>query len=158
MKMRCFCPRKMRAEWAYLRYNQLSKKENGKETQMLFWIYMLFIDSLIPLTMIGFGAYFRKNPPKDINASFGYRTKRSMKSQDAWQYAHEHCGKIWYLLGLIILLLSFASMIVLYCFLNRDTTTVGAYGSIICGVQLLTLIVSVFPTEFALKKRFDQNK
>ena len=81
-----------------------------------------------------------------------------MKSQDAWQYAHEHCGKIWYLIGLIILLLSFASMIVLYCFLNRDTTTVGAYGSIICGVQLLTLIVSVFPTEFALKKRFDQNK
>ena len=156
--MRRFCPAKCVLNGHICGIISYQKYMNGKETQMLFWIYMLFIDSLIPLTMIGFGAYFRKNPPKDINASFGYRTKRSMKSQDAWQYAHEHCGKIWYLIGLIMLLLSFASMIVLYCFLNRDTTTVGAYGSIICGVQLLTLIVSVFPTEFALKKRFDQNK
>ena len=125
---------------------------------MLFWIYMLFIDLLIPLTMVGFGLYFRKNPPPNINAFFGFRTKRSMKNQDTWRYAHEHCGRVWFWTGLIILFLSLASMIVLYCLSDRSTATVGAYGGIICGAQLLILIASIFPTELALKKKFDRNK
>ena len=119
---------------------------------------MLFIDLLIPLTMVGFGLYFRNNPPPNINAFFGYRTKRSMKNQDTWRYAHEHYGRVWFWTGLIILFLSLASMIVLYCLSDRSTATVGTYGGIICGAQLLILIASIFPTELALKKKFDRNK
>lgn len=59
---------------------------------MGFWIYMLLVVSVIPLLMFGFGAYFRKNAPKEINPYFGYRTKRSMRNQETWQYAHKHCG------------------------------------------------------------------
>lgn len=125
---------------------------------MIFWVYMLIIDSLIPLTMVGFGLYFQKNPPKDINTFFGYRTKRSMKNQDTWRYAHEHCGKVWFWVGLIILLLSLTLMIVFFCLFNRNTSTIGTYGGIICGVQLLALIVSLFPTELSLKIKFDRNK
>ena len=47
---------------------------------MGFWIFMLVIDLLIPLTMIGFGRLFLKKIPKDINALFGYRTSMSMKN------------------------------------------------------------------------------
>ncbi len=125
---------------------------------MLFWIYMLFIDLLIPLAMVGFGLYFRKNPPPNINAFFGYRTKRSMKNQNTWRYAHKHCGRVWFWTGFIMLFLSLTSMIVLYCFYSRDTANVGTYGGIICGVQLLTLIASIFSTELTLKKKFDRNK
>lgn len=125
---------------------------------MLFWIYMLFIDLLIPLAMVGFGLYFRKNPPPNINSFFGYRTKRSMKNQNTWRYAHKHCGRVWFWTGFIMLFLSLTSMIVLYCFYSRDTANVGTYGGIICGVQLLTLIASIFSTELTLKKKFDRNK
>ena len=124
---------------------------------MGFWIYMLIINSLIPLTMIGFGSYFKKNPPQDINVVWGYRTKRSMKNQDTWRYAHEHFGRVWLWFGLILLFLSLISMIVLFCILSKDTKTVGTYGGIICGVQLMVLVVSVFPTEVALKKKFDRD-
>lgn len=125
---------------------------------MGFWIYMLFVASIIPLLMVGFGAYFRKNAPKEINPYFGYRTKRSMRNQKTWQYAHKHCGNLWFVIGLIMLLLSYALMVVMLLTLNRDSATVGTYGSIICGIQCVVLIASSFPTEFALKKKFDTEK
>ena len=40
---------------------------------MGFWIFMLLMNLMIPLTMIGFGRSFMKNTPKEINAVFGYR-------------------------------------------------------------------------------------
>ena len=125
---------------------------------MGFWIYMLFVASIIPLLMVGFGAYFRKNAPKEINPYFGYRTKRSMRNQETWQYAHKHCGNLWFVIGLIMLLLSYALMVVMLLTLNRDSATVGTYGGIICGIQCVILIASSFPTEFALKKKFDTEK
>ncbi len=81
-----------------------------------------------------------------------------MRNQETWQYAHKHCGKLWFVIGLIMLLLSYALMVVMLLTLNRDTSTVGTYGGIICGVQLAVLIVSCFPTELALKKKFDTEK
>ena len=53
---------------------------------MGFWIFMLACDLLIPVTMIGFGAYFQKGGPKEINGAFGYRTKRSMKNKEIWEF------------------------------------------------------------------------
>ena len=41
---------------------------------MGFWIFMLIMDLLLPFTMIGFGRYFMKKAPKEINSVFGYRT------------------------------------------------------------------------------------
>ena len=70
---------------------------------MGFWVFMLVMDLLIPLTMIGFGRYFIKRVPKEINAVFGYRTSMSMKSKDTWEFAHKYCGRIWYFSGLIML-------------------------------------------------------
>ncbi len=125
---------------------------------MGFWIYMLFVASIIPLLMVGFGAYFRKKCPKNINPYFGYRTKRSMRNQETWQYAHKHCGNLWFVIGFIMLLLSYALMVVMLLTLNRDSATVGTYGGIICGIQCVVLIASSFPTEFALKKKFDTEK
>ena len=46
---------------------------------MGFWIYMLIMDLILPFTMIGFGKYFIKKAPKEINGVFGYRTSMSMK-------------------------------------------------------------------------------
>ena len=51
---------------------------------MGFWIFMLIMDLLLPFTMIGFGRYFMKKAPKEINSVFGYRTSMSMKNKDTW--------------------------------------------------------------------------
>ena len=51
---------------------------------MKFWIFMLIMDLLLPFTMIGFGRYFMKKAPKEINSVFGYRTSMSMKNKDTY--------------------------------------------------------------------------
>lgn len=70
---------------------------------MGFWIFMLIMDLLLPFTMIGFGRYFMKKAPKEINLVFGYRTSMSMKNKDTWEFAHKHCGKVWYFCGMVML-------------------------------------------------------
>lgn len=62
---------------------------------MGFWFFMLIMDLLTPIIMIGFGRYFLKDAPKEINPVFGYRTAMSMKNRDTWEFVHKYLGKIW---------------------------------------------------------------
>ena len=121
---------------------------------MGFWIFMLIMDLLLPLTMIGFGRYFMKNAPKEINSVFGYRTSMSMKNKDTWKFAHKYCGKVWYVCGMVMLPITVIFMLLV---IGKNKDCVGSIGGIICGVQLIPLIGSILPTEIALKKNFDKN-
>ena len=121
---------------------------------MGFWIYMLMMDLLIPLTMIGFGHTFLKKAPNKINCVFGYRTAMSMKNRDTWDFAHQYCGKLWLRWGLILLPCSVIPMLFL---IGKNTDEIGILGTIIMFVQMLPLVGSIIPTERALKRTFDQN-
>lgn len=121
---------------------------------MGFWIFMLLMDLLIPLTMIGFGKYFLKKAPKNINAVFGYRTSMSMKNKETWEFAHKHCGKTWYICGLVLLPVS---IIVMVLVLGKAENIIGSVGGVLCGIQLIFLIGSIIPTERAIRKAFDVN-
>lgn len=117
-----------------------------------FWIFMLLMELLLPFTMIGVGFYFIKNPPKEINSTFGYRTTRSMKNKDTWNFAHHYCGKLWKIIGIIVAPITFIAM--LFSF-GKDIDYVGYYGMVIMGVQLVALIGPIFSVESALKRTFD---
>lgn len=121
---------------------------------MGFWIFMLVMDLLIPFTMIVFGKIFLKRHPEKINAVFGYRTAMSMKNKDTWAFAHNYCGKIWYICGLILLPVS---IIVMVTVIGKSDDTVGTVGGILSGIQMIPLIGSIIPTERALRKTFDKN-
>lgn len=121
---------------------------------MGFWIYMFIMNLLIPFTMIGFGKYFLKKAPKEINPVFGYRTTMSMKNKDTWEFAHRYCGQIWYVCGLVLLPLSIVPMLFVT---GQSDDTIGTSGAVICLVQIIPLIGAVLPTEKALKKNFDKN-
>lgn len=121
---------------------------------MGFWIFMLIMDLLMPLTMIIFGSYFMKKAPKEINVVFGYRTSMSMKNKDTWEFAHKYCGKIWYVFGLIMLPITVIGMLLV---IGKSTDYIGNVGGIICGVQLIPLVGTIFPVEIALRKNFDKN-
>ncbi len=120
---------------------------------MWFWIFMLLCDLLMPSVMIAFGRIFLKHPPKNINSFYGYRTSRSMKNRDTWDFAHRYCGRLWFRCGLILLPLS---VIPLLFVLRADVDTVGTVGMVVCLLQLLPLILSIIPTERALKRTFDR--
>lgn len=55
---------------------------------------------LFPILKIIFGILLYKKTP-DINYLYGYRTKRSMGSDEAWDYANKITGKIWLILGIL---------------------------------------------------------
>jgi len=119
-----------------------------------FWIFMLIMDLLIPFTMIGFGKAFVNKPPKSINYLFGYRTTMSMKNKDTWEFAHKYIGKLWFKLGVGLLPISILPLLLVF---GKDITTIGTIGGIVCCVQIIPLVVSLIPTEIALKKTFDPN-
>ena len=121
---------------------------------MGFWIFMLCTVLLVPLIMLFFGLYFKNKSPKEINSLFGYRTTMSMKNKDTWEFAHHYCGRLWLVLGMIMLPLSVIPMLF---FINQDIDVVGIAGGIIEGIQVVVLLISIFPTEKALKKTSDEN-
>ena len=118
---------------------------------MIFWIFMLVMDLLIPLTMLVLGKYFSQHAPKQINMVFGYRTAMSMKNQETWQFAHHYCGKLWVRWGIAVLLLT---LLVMLGVINQSTDIVGTVGGVVCMLQLIPMLASIFFTERALKRTF----
>ena len=121
---------------------------------MFFWIFMLIMDLLIPLTMIVIGRLFSIKAPKNINSTFGYRTTMSMKNKDTWEFAHKFCGKLWFRCGLILLPISVIPLVFVF---NKGIDRIGIVGGVVCVIQILPAVGSIFSTESALKKIFDQN-
>ena len=120
---------------------------------MAFGFKMLLSILMMPLLMIGFGLLFMKKPPKRINSLFGYRTKRSMMNQDTWDFAHQYCGKIWLVCGLVIIPLSLLPIMLV---IGKNEQVISMTGSIILGIQVILLLASLIPTEMALKNNFDE--
>ena len=116
-----------------------------------FWIFMLICALLTPATMAVIGRAFIKHPPKEINDLYGYRTGRSKQSPEAWKFAHEYCGKIWWIAGLVMMPLSAAGMLL---FFGSDTDTTGIAGGVIVCIQAALMGLLIIPVESALKQKF----
>ncbi len=121
---------------------------------MGFWLFMLVMDLLFPATMIGIGKSFQKAAPKDINSVYGYRTAMSMKNRDTWEFAHHYCGRLWFRLGLILLPVNLIPMLLV---IWESRELVNIVGSVLCAIDTVIIIATIFPTEAALRKNFDQD-
>ena len=113
--------------------------------------YTYYISTLI-LTVVG--VVFWIYPPKKINEFYGYRTTRSRKSQEAWDFAQRYSAKLMTALGLVALAVaSIAHWLRSRLCLNSEY--VMLYD--ICIMLLLPIIVVLPPivlTELELRKRF----
>ena len=118
---------------------------------MWFWWFMLCCDVLIPILMIVAGRMMWKRPPKTINGTVGYRSNRSMMNMDTWNFAHDYCGRLWWKIGWIMLVPSILIHVPLY---GKSDNAIGIVCGILITVQTIVLIVSIFPTERALKRTF----
>ena len=118
---------------------------------MWFWWFMLVCNILVPIITIIAGWFMWKHAPQEINKVIGYRTKRSMQNEDTWKFAHNFCGKLWWIMGWIILGIS---VVVLIPFFNSTYDTIGIVAGISVAVQCVLLVMSYIPTEIALKRTF----
>lgn len=120
---------------------------------MGFWLFMLVIVLLLPGIMVLFGQVFLRRPPQQINSVYGYRTRRSMASQAAWDFAHRTCGRLWFAWGLVLLPVSVALMLPV---LGRAEDVVGLWGTVLVVLHLALLFLTLGLTERALKRHFDE--
>jgi len=115
-------------------------------------LWQMMITSLaVPLIMIVFGLFARIGLPKKVNWWVGYRTPMACKNQDTWSFAHRHAGKLWVILGLILL----ASSITALALIDNEASPAWLAG--IAIAQLVVLLLALIPTEIALRKEFDKN-
>lgn len=108
-------------------------------------IYTIF---LVPILIVVVGIWMYKYPPKKINFFVGYRTFSSMKNKEMWDFAHKYCGKIWMILGLMMVILS--SILYLLVWLKIISFTENILLIIISG-EVVILLLSIFIVENKLK-------
>lgn len=121
---------------------------------MWFWWFMFICNMLYSVTMIVAGWFMWKHSPKKINSVVGYRSKRSMINMDTWKFAHENCGKRWWKIGWIMLV---PTILIQIPFYGKSDDLIGWIGLGICIVECTILLVSIIPTERALKEAFTED-
>ena len=109
---------------------------------------------ICPLIILVVGIVFWMYPPKKINEFYGYRTTRSRKSQEAWDFAQRYSAKLMTIFGLAALIVAAAAH-----FFRNSLCINSDYLMLydICITLLLTIIVVIPPiilTELELRKRF----
>ena len=117
---------------------------------MIDWIELGML-LLVPAAMVILGLIFLVRPPKKINDWFGYRTRRAMASQAAWDFAHRVCGRTWLCWGGILAALTLLAALVMGWETLPDWS--GTAVLLQCGALILTTV----PVDQALKKNFDQD-
>ena len=82
---------------------------NSNENQYLSTMFLILI-TVGPIYFLA-GWILFQYPPKKINSLYGYRTTRSMKNQEIWDYAQKKSAKEMMKVGLIMGLFSMIDLI-----------------------------------------------
>lgn len=101
--------------------------------------------------MIGKGSFYLVKPPKYFNWRYGYCTKRSVQSQETWQYAQRCCGKTWCLWGGVQMT---AALLVMLWLKGQDDGIVELTGVFLCTLECGVMLLASKPTERKLERKF----
>jgi uncharacterized membrane protein len=99
--------------------------------------------SIGPLMLI-LSYLYKRFPPKKINHLYGYRTPRSMRSQEAWDCANLYSANAF----IIISLLTCLTQIITHTLIGDVRSILWATGFLILG-----LLTSILLTEIHLKNK-----
>lgn len=120
---------------------------------MKFWIFMFIVTLLIPTSLLL--TWYLCPKIKTINNVSGYRTKRSMQNQNAWDFAQKYCSKISLYMFFPSLILA---IVIMPTVISKPVDVIGWIGLGITMIQMISFIVIIISTEKALKKSFDESK
>ena len=123
---------------------------------MLMGLNIMFVVCLIiiPVVAIITGYIMKTRPPKEINNTVGYRTRRSKASQEAWDFANVYCGKNTFIYGIVSLPVS----IVFYALLTVSVHWGKLLAMlVVILVQTVTMTIAmIVSTEMKLKEKFGE--
>ena len=117
-------------------------------------IFLAVCDFLVPVTMIITGLVYRNRSPKEINKRHGYRTTRSMKNQETWNFAQKTFSRVALLEGAIMLGIS---LVVVFLSISKGQDRFNFISFVLSLIQIGMLLCVIYFVEKALKKTFDEN-
>ncbi len=99
---------------------------------------LFLIPMISGVTFIVAGLILKKFPPRNINSLYGYRTGRSMKSQQAWDFAQLYSASEAQRIGLGLALASVGGLFIQ----PHEGVSIGiAVGLVLCATALLLIRV-----------------
>ncbi len=105
---------------------------------------LIFFDCVL---FLGLAYYYKRNPPKEINGIYGFRTRRSMANQDVWDTANRHNAQGLFNCSLVL----FGAQIIAWFFDIPYRILIHLF------VMLVGLGFAIFGTINYLNKHFDKN-
>ncbi len=121
---------------------------------MINWgefVGLLVSSLLMPLIMIGFGAYYTFSDSIGSSRFSGYRSPMSMLNADTWHFAHKLIGRLWFFCGIPMLPITLIAMLLLFSRMNAELLTI-----IVVFSQLAVSLGTVIATEIAMHRTFDR--
>lgn len=73
---------------------------------------------------------------------------------DTWGFAHENCGKRWWKIGWMMLI---PTIVIQIPFYGKSDNAIGTLSIVICVIECIILLISILPTEKALKETFNED-
>lgn len=108
----------------------------------------IFTQLILGPLMVVLALIFKFYPPKKINDLYGYRTKRSKKSQEVWDEANRYNP------NLILMVAIITTIVQGILFLTSGAKVATAAAA---AVLVVLLLATIPITESHLKKNFDEN-
>ncbi len=141
-------------DWTSSKLSQDGLCRGNWQEEFKVWFLALSEALAVPVVMMIFGGIFRVAAPKKINSYYGYRTTLSMKNRDTWEFAHHYLGNLWFKISLLSLPLSILSLTFV---IGKSSDAKIMAGLVVCIVDAVIMIVSLFSVEAALKRTFDKD-
>lgn len=111
----------------------------------------IVLNTITSLVMFLLALVFRKYRPKNINGLYGYRTRRSMRSREAWDFAQDYSSALMVKLFAGFLMWQILTTVCGVLFLKAYLEAV-ALISVLALLPLL--IIMMVKTERQLKLKF----
>ncbi|MCL2679416.1 MAG: SdpI family protein [Dehalococcoidia bacterium] len=118
-------------------------------------LFGYFMGGLLASATLIAGLILKFAPPKNINDSYGIRTKATARNQETWDYGHRICANA-LLIYSIFSIAAFATLLILRpVFLGENFYVWLIAGLILAliGVVIATIITQVKTTNFYNKNR-----
>ena len=112
------------------------------------WILCLLLLMIIPAIMV-YAGYVRQSCCAKVGAKYGYTTRLSLSSPEAWAHAQAECPKRYMVSGGVLVAVALLLMLVS---LGAPAQTVFIYGFTLLLLELLVWGIVVCSVESGLRK------
>ena len=118
-------------------------------------IFYYIVGTILAIAPLIEGLVLKFWPPKKINNYYGFRTKVTASSQEAWVYAHKICANVLLIYSSIVILAYIIFLVINPPFLNNMLWILMIIGLIIAvvGVIISAIIVQTKTKDFISKSK-----